>query len=427
MLIRAYFHLVTFAAVLMLYWLYSSPGRIDWLLVLLLGAVCFVAEMLTYKLPNGGSVSLAFAICLAAILLGGPELGVMVAIAGSVTSRDLASGKPLYQIIFNMSQLGIAAAVAGSVYLGMGGVPLYFEPQIGVDIWIWLLLVLLTAVTYTAINVGLVVIAIRLVTKSQFRAIASDALHYIRGLLPLALLGLVIAKLVALAGFAYLVLLIVPFLVSRQTFMIYQQRQAAYLDTVRSLVAAIEVKDKYTSGHTERVAAYARAVCQHLGLREFEVQRIEWAALLHDIGKVIVWGETLRKQGELSDEEYCEIREHPAIAVEILEEVEFLRDVIPLIAAHHERLDGKGYPMGLKGDEIPLGARIIMVADTFDAITSLRPYRETLSLDEAIQELRNSVPSHLDPKCVEAFVAAINEGAIAPATVRRGVGEPANV
>jgi len=426
-LIRAYFYLVTSAAVLMLYWVYSSAGHISWMLALLLSVMCFVAEMLTYKLPNGGSVSLAFAICLAAILLGGPALGVLVAIAGSVTPGDLVRGKPLYQIIFNMAQLGIAAAVAGSVYLGMGGVPLYFEPQIGVNFWIWLLLVLLTAAIYTAINVGLVVIAIRLVTKSQFRAITSDALHYIRGLLPLSLLWLVIAKIVAVAGFAYLVLLVVPFLLSRQTFMIYQRRQAAYLDTARSLVAAIEAKDKYTSGHTERVAAYSRILGQKLGLREPELQRIEWAALLHDIGKVTVPGETLCKLGELSDEEYCEIKKHPVTAVEILEEVEFLRDVIPLIAAHHERPDGKGYPLGLKGGEIPLGARIIMVADVFDAITSLRPYRETLTVDEAVEELRSSAPGHLDPVCVEAFIAAINEGAIAPATALQVTGEPVNV
>lgn len=426
MLIRVYPYSLTVAAVLILWQVFDPLPRIDLVLTFALMIASFAAEHFAHWVSRSLSVSLTFPVCLAAILLGGPALGALVAIAGAVPIRDLLGGKPPYKILFNISQLGISAAIAGGVYLAAGGAPLYFEPQLYDGVWVWLSQVLFTALTYTAVNTTLVAVAITLSTKGSLKSIAPAIFEYLKGVLPLTFLGLLIAKTVAIAGLAYLVLLIAPFLLSRQTFMIYQRRQAAYLDTVRSLVAAIEAKDKYTSGHTERVAAYSRALGQKLGLREPEVQRIEWAALLHDIGKVTVRGETLCKLGELSDEEYCEIKEHPATAVEILEEVEFLRDVIPLIAAHHERPDGKGYPLGLKGGEIPLGARIIMVADVFDAITSLRPYRETLTVDEAIQELRDSAPGHLDPECVEAFVAAINEGAIAPATILQVTGEPAN-
>ncbi|MBU4555426.1 MAG: HD-GYP domain-containing protein, partial [Actinobacteria bacterium] len=179
-------------------------------------------------------------------------------------------------------------------------------------------------------------------------------------------------------------------------------------ETVRSLVTAIEAKDSYTRGHSERVAWYARLICNRLALSDLERQQVEWAALLHDIGKVALDSEMLCKPSALSPDEYCLIRNHPVRAAEILAGIEFLEDSVPLIQSHHERMDGCGYPAGMPGTDIPLGARVLAVADSFDAMTSSRAYRGALTYEAACTELRDLADVQFDAMCVEEFLAAID-------------------
>lgn len=185
---------------------------------------------------------------------------------------------------------------------------------------------------------------------------------------------------------------------------LYHNLLNVYLETIRALAAAIDAKDSYTHGHSRRVTDLSVSLAKSMKLSRDEVDTIRHAALLHDVGKIGISEHILLKPGRLTDEEFETIKSHPHIGAAILNSIEFLRRVCQIIEHHHERYDGKGYPSGLKGDETPLGARIIMVADSFDAITSSRPYRKPLSFQEATEEIRRCSGTQFDPLVVDHFV-----------------------
>lgn len=180
------------------------------------------------------------------------------------------------------------------------------------------------------------------------------------------------------------------------------------LETIKSLALALEARDPYTLGHSEQVTAYSVAIAERMKLSREEIERIREAGLLHDIGKIGITDAILLKPDRLTAEEYDKIKEHPEIGKRILAPVRSLADKIPFIYYHHERYDGKGYPEGLKGEKIPLGARIIAVADTFQAMTSDRPYRKALSRQIAIDELNHNKGTQFDPKIVDEFLAIVD-------------------
>lgn len=181
--------------------------------------------------------------------------------------------------------------------------------------------------------------------------------------------------------------------------------ERSYLGTVEALRVAVEVKDKYTAGHSQRVAEYAVQIGRLVGLSEGELKSLEEAALFHDIGKIGIPEEILNKPGGLTDDEYQTVKAHPQRGEEILKPIPFMEDRISLVRHHHERYDGSGYPDGLRGEEIPLGARILFVADTFDALTSSRAYRPAYSQKEAISILLQSKGTQLDTRLVDLFVS----------------------
>lgn len=185
---------------------------------------------------------------------------------------------------------------------------------------------------------------------------------------------------------------------------LYADIERGYFSTVQALAKAIEVKDPYTRGHSERVTTYALMIAEALGLDEREKQKLKYAATLHDIGKIGIAGRVLNKPGALTEEEYTHVKTHPLLGDSIVEPVEFLQEPRPIILHHHERYDGKGYPDGLKGEDIPLSARILAVADAFEAMRSDRPYRRALPLEEAREELIRNAGTQFDPRVVEVFL-----------------------
>jgi HD-GYP domain-containing protein (c-di-GMP phosphodiesterase class II) len=193
-----------------------------------------------------------------------------------------------------------------------------------------------------------------------------------------------------------------------------RQNQELFLETIRTLAAAIDAKDPYTKGHSERVSAYSMAIARHLGLSFDEVFHVRIAAILHDVGKLGIEDGILNKPGGLTDEEYAVMRRHPDIGAQIMAPISKLKTIIPGIRNHHETWDGNGYPDRLTGEEIPMVARIIGVADTFDAMTTNRPYQEAMTLDYVTQKLRSMAGTRFDPKVVEAFVAAVRAGDVTP-------------
>lgn len=184
----------------------------------------------------------------------------------------------------------------------------------------------------------------------------------------------------------------------------YRTLKKAYLDSVKVLAEAIDAKDPYTRGHSDRVRRMSLQIAASLGFTEERIEILEYGALLHDIGKIGIKDEILRKPEALSPEEYHIIQEHPLIGVKIVEGIEFFKDKIPMIRNHHEHFDGQGYPDGLMGEGIPLEARIIAVPDAFDAMASLRPHRKDMSLEAILSEMERHRGKQFDPKMLEIFL-----------------------
>ncbi len=190
---------------------------------------------------------------------------------------------------------------------------------------------------------------------------------------------------------------------------LYSNLRGVYLQIIATLTSIIEVKDHYTKGHSERVTTYAVELAKKMGFSSSQIEIVRLACQLHDLGKIGIHENILTKPGKLSKEEWEEIKLHPLKGAEILKPLTFLNDVIRLIEQHHERFDGKGYPYGNRGGDIDLRARIMAVADSFDAMTTDRPYAKALSIEEAIKELERCKGTQFDPEVVDAFISLIKE------------------
>ena len=188
-----------------------------------------------------------------------------------------------------------------------------------------------------------------------------------------------------------------------------QELANANEETLLGLVSALDLREHNTRLHSQRVREYTELIASRFGVDEKTRREIGFGALLHDVGKMAVPDQILLKPDKLTDEEWQEMRKHPEAGYRIVKRIGFLRDAAEIVHAHHERYDGGGYPRGLKGDEIPLGARLFMVADVYDALTSQRPYRSPLSHEEAAAEIRKQSGYHFDPAIVAAFLAIAPE------------------
>jgi putative nucleotidyltransferase with HDIG domain len=193
---------------------------------------------------------------------------------------------------------------------------------------------------------------------------------------------------------------------------LYQELEDMFFQTAESLADAIEKRDPYTGGHTQRVTQYSLITARHLQLKPVEMKWLKISAVLHDIGKIGIDDQILRKPDRLNPEEFNEIKRHATMGAEIIDHIKHLKNIIPGVKYHHEQLDGTGYPDGLKGEKIPIIAKIVAVADTYDAMTTDRPYRKGLSKEVAIKELRKCSGTQFDQEVVEAFIRAYHAGEI---------------
>ena len=183
-----------------------------------------------------------------------------------------------------------------------------------------------------------------------------------------------------------------------------EKLEEAYISTIETLRYTVEAKDTYTKGHSDRVSQYSVLIGKHLGLSDKELHDLELGGLFHDIGKIGIPDGILRKESKLTDDEYSEIKNHPSIGVHILSSATIFKDIIPIVKHHHEKYDGNGYPGKLKGEQIPYLARIAAIADTFDAMTSKRSYRDSLPLETVIDEFKRCKGTQFDPKLDDVFL-----------------------
>lgn len=407
LLLKFYILIISFLGVVFLY--YFQP---DWNLVNFGGFLFFTtlnlaAEHFAVSLPRGDSyVSVSFAVMFAAILIFGPEVGVWVAFWGVITYKGIIEFKQTYyRTVFNCAQAALAAGLAGLIYIYLGGVPgsLNFPNDI--------LPVLLSSMVFLLINMSIMVVVLSIYQNVSL--IGMWLMNY-RWAIPnyaaLAPLGVVISVVYMQIGVLGVVFLILPLLLARHSFIQYMEMRNTYLSTIRALTKAIDAKDHYTHGHSERVAQYTVAIGKAMNLPDDYLEKLEYIALLHDVGKVGISEYILNKPTRLLDEEMDIIREHSTIGADIIKEVRLITDLADVIRYHHERMDGNGYPEGKKGEGIPLGARIVGVADSFDAMTTNRVYRNAMSTEEAVDELKLCSGTQFDPQVVEVFVDLIEKG-----------------
>ena len=197
-----------------------------------------------------------------------------------------------------------------------------------------------------------------------------------------------------------------------------QANRELFIGTVKGLAAAIDGKDPYTRGHSERVSRFSIAIAQRMGLPDDEIEKIRISALLHDVGKIGIDDNILKKPAALTDDEYEVMKKHPQKGYKIMSQIPSMKEFLPGMYMHHEMVNGKGYPQGLTGDEIPLMGKIVAVADTFDAMTTDRPYQKAMKFEDAVARIESFVNTRYDPDVVAAFTAACREGQIRPGSVR---------
>lgn len=370
--------------------------------------ITILCEANPLPLPNEkGTVSVGFALIYASLILYGPEAAIWIAAFGTIRWKEITGRVSLEKVIFNRGQLAVSAAAAGLIFVSAGGMPgQLLEP-------VNYLPLALAGLVYFVVNFALMSVAIALMQNLSIRGAWALNLKWITSVNYLVLipLGVLIAVVYLLVGPAGVILFFLPLLIARHSLQQYVDTRRLLLGTINALVSAVEARDPYTSGHSERVKGYVVATARAMKLPEDLIQSLEYVASLHDIGKIGVRDAVLRKDGPLDPEEWEEIRQHPVIGAAMLEPIEILDKEVALMRHHHERWDGSGYPDRLAGEEIPIGSRIIAVCDAYDAMTSSRPYRPTRTHQEALEELRRCAGTQCDPAVVEAFASAVRETA----------------
>lgn len=384
----------------------GDAGIVFWICLTL------VASWLPVRLPGGTVTNVGVAPVLASVVLGGPLAAGIVALIGSTDSRELRLQVPWYGTLFNHSAIVVSAIASGFVYeLAVSIAAGSAAPATGFIQFVGLLV---AAVVYYLVNGALAVLAVSARRGVSFKSIWSQDVRGIApnlvGLAPLAWLMAEIFKLPNGVGWWATPLFVVPLFTTRLAYHRYVETRELFEQTIGALASAVDARDRYTAGHSSRVSYLAEEMCRALKLPEREIEVIKWAGQLHDVGKIGIRDHVLLKEGPLDKGERILMNQHPKIGADIVRPARQLAEEEPLIHAHHEWFNGSGYPSGLEAMDIPLGSRLIGVADAYEAMTSARPYRKTpLSHEIAVGELTKYSGIQFDPQMVEIFLSLPRE------------------
>jgi len=362
--------------------------------------VTLAAAALPVRLPGGLFAHMTTAPILAALFdptLPQPFTACWVAVLGTIELRDIRGRIPWYGAVYNKLDYAMSAFAA---WLALSAVSVSSrdEPLIV------LLQIVSAGAAFMLTNNALSVLAASARTGSPLsRTFAVSVRNISVGLISQVPLGWLMAEIAFKVGLWATLLFMVPLLLARYSFTKYTELRDLFYGSVSALSQAIDAKDGFTRGHADRVSRIAGAVARDMGLGEAEIEQIELAALLHDIGKIGVEDRILMKPAKLESDETELMRRHPIYGASILEPSAALRPLVPMVKHHHENYDGSGYPDGLKGEAIPLGSRIIIVADAYEAMTSDRIYRKAIGHDRAMDQLNRYKGVQFDPKVVRAI------------------------
>jgi putative nucleotidyltransferase with HDIG domain len=407
--------------------LVEQPAGWDWLV---LAALTLLTGSFSIKLPSvSARLSVSEAFVFAAVLLFGMHVATIIVALDSLilTSWLRGPSRSGLRAMFNMAAGTLAISFAGLAFNWM--VPI--QPAASTQLEQLVIPVLVLAVLYFAINSWLIAVAVAYEQQSSASAIWRRnflwfGLNYLGGAsVALVLVGY--TRNVNIAALGVIVpLVVIIHLTFRTSWARVEdanrhvtQVNELYLSTIEALAMAVDAKDQITHGHIRRVEVFALELAKRLGVSEDgQLKAIATAALLHDMGKLAIPEHILNKPGKLTPAEFEKMKRHADIGADLLSSVKFPYPVVPIVRHHHEHWDGNGYPAGISGTDIPLGARILAVVDCFDALTSDRPYRPRLSTDEAFAIIRDGRGKLYDPLVVDAFIRAYSE--IAPLANRAG-------
>ncbi len=406
-----YISFITLTAILLMGYLTKEYTISDYVLLIVFSVLSAIAETFLIPLPKIGAVSVSFALTFSAILLTNPLTAAIITASGIIFRCPYVDGKgrvhifnnPFYKTVFNISQYIINAGVAGLIYVYVNNLFDFgfkvFNPIAGS----------VCLIVYLFLNSFFMAALMSILLKEKLYFIWKNYLLGFINIALVSLLGIVLAFSYDSYGSGGILLFFIPLMFARYTFKLYLDMRKNYFDTLNVLVRAIEASDPYTSGHSMRVSAYAEAIAKQVGLPQNKIDLIKSAALLHDIGKIGIDKNILNKVGRLEKEEFEAIKSHPEIGATIIADLSYLSNISDIIRHHHERNDGKGYPDGLSYDKIPLETSILTIADSFDAMTTNRPYRSSLSLEAALQEIKDNGGTQFNPDIVDDAIIALKK------------------
>lgn len=399
-----YILVVFFIGIILYTYLVINFDYPDYRTLLLWILMSILVESLLIILPNNlVGVPLGYAIDVAANIIGGPLMAATIVPLGRLFRFPKIRGKgymhlfntPFYKTLYNVSQGIIASSCMGLIYIATGGTigSFSFTPAL-------IMLIVGMLISCTLLS-GLM----SLMTNKRFYRVWIDN---IKEIFPMSIIigfiGIVIAYVYFIHGLAIMLFFLGPLLLIRYSLILYIDILNNYMSTMQIINRLIEAKDTYTSGHATRVQELSIKLANSINLKKHVINNISTAALLHDIGKVGINDSILNKPDRLTDSEYEEIKKHPILGAEIINGINFLKDSVDIVLYHHERYDGKGYPKGISGEKIPLEACIVSIADSYDAMTSNRPYRKAMDKETALNEIKNNAGKQFHPVLAEKFI-----------------------
>lgn len=374
--------------------------------ILLFITLIIVADTAQISLPRGGaSIYASSPIDLAAIVLFGASASAFIEAIAALLSEVFIQRRPPVRILFNVPVLILTVGLAGLAYEAFG------PSWTSLNSPRFLLPLLVCGVVYYTINTASISTIIGLSDrKSPLKIWKQNYMWNFFHILAFLPVAAIIALVYLKSGMWTIALFVVPLFLARYTFQLYIDMKEAHINTVAALSSALDANDPYTHGHSYRVSRYALRLGKSMGLSSKDLEILEYSALLHDIGKIAIKKEILHKPGRLSEEEKRSLNAHPTIGADIVENLKFLREAAVLVRYHHEQPDGKGYPEGLRGDDIPVGSRILLCADAFDAMTSDRPYRKGLPVEKVVDQFEQYKGIQFDLDVANLLIEMVAKG-----------------
>lgn len=403
--LKGYVYFIFIAGLFVFTYILLRYGDVSILGVVLFGLLAFAADNLSAPLPRTGSVAVNFEISFASLILFGPATAIIVTAISFFNIREFVKKVPYYKHLFN----------AGQYFISMGITSIVFETTYNRDV---------TNFFYPA-NIGFIFLAAYIafflntlltagaISISERKNFINIWIYNYAWLIPfklfLVVMTIAVTFIYKLYGPFTIIFTLLPLIIAQYTYLLRIKERKTLLNSIMQIVKIIDAKDSYTAGHSVRVAEYSEKIARKLRLNEYDVEVLINLANLHDIGKVQIDLSVLNKPGKFDDADWVEMKKHPEVGYEIVKEIVFLKDQARAILYHHERINGKGYPSGIKGEEIPLFAKILAVADAYDAMTTDRPYRPALTQKEAMKELEMHADKQFDRKISSAMIEIIKE------------------